>query len=257
MKKYLLFFLCVSLISLAQPRISAHRGNTGRAPENTLATYKNALKLRVNFIEIDVRTSANGKLIILHDGTLNRTTTGEGPVKNQVFSELKKLSAGKGHAGFEKEKIPSLEEVCELISRWNKWHSKKTFIYVDCKEVAPKPLAEILQKYGLANESCFYGNDPFLLSLKKEFPQARLMPSLRKKEEIATKIATLHPYAFDANFLSLTSEMVEEIHAADIRVFTDLLGPLDIETNYKKAAELGLDLIQTDKPALVLKTLNR
>lgn len=83
------------------------------------------------------------------------------------------------------------------------------------------------------------------------------MPSLRKKEEIATKIATLHPYAFDANFLSLTSEMVEEIHAADIHVFADLLGPLDIETNYKKAAELGLDLIQTDKPALVLKTLNR
>lgn len=219
MKKYLLFFLCVSLISLAQPRISAHRGNTGRAPENTLATYKNALKLRVNFIEIDVRTSADGKLIILHDGTLNRTTTGEGPVKNQAFSELKKLSAGKGHAGFEKEKIPSLKEVCELISRWNIWHSKKTFIYVDCKEVAPKPLVEILQKYGLANESCFYGNDPF--------------------------------------FLSLTSEMVEEIHAADVRVFTDLLGPLDIETNYKKAAELGVDLIQTDKPALVFKTLNR
>lgn len=219
MKKHLLFFLCVSLISLAQPRISAHRGNTGRAPENTLATYKNALKLRVNFIEIDVRTSADGKLIILHDGTLNRTTTGEGPVKNQAFSELKKLSAGKGHAGFEKEKIPSLKEVCELISRWNIWHSKKTFIYVDCKEVAPKPLVEILQKYGLANESCFYGNDPFLLSL--------------------------------------TSEMVEEIHAADVRVFTDLLGPLDIETNYKKAAELGVDLIQTDKPALVIKTLNR
>lgn len=85
--------------------------------------------------------------------------------------------------------------------------------------MAPKPLVEILQKYGLANESCFYGNDPF--------------------------------------FLSLTSEMVEEIHAADVRVFTDLLGPLDIETNYKKAAELGVDLIQTDKPALVFKTLNR
>lgn len=49
----------------------------------------------------------------------------------------------------------------------------------------------------------------------------------------------------------------EEIHAADVRVFTDLLGPLDIETNYKKAAELGVDLIQTDKPALVFKTLNR
>jgi len=257
MIKNFIFLTCFAFISQADPGISAHRGNTGRAPENTLATYKNALKLRVNFIEIDVRTSLDGELIILHDGSLNRTTNGEGPVKNVTFSELKKLSAGKGHAGFEKEKIPSLAEVCQLISRWNKWHTKKTFIYVDCKEVAPKPLVEILRKYGLASESCFYGNDAFLLSLKTEFPQARLMPSLRKKEEIASKIAALHPYAFDANFLSLTSEMVAEIHAEGIRVFTDLLGPLDKDVNYTKAALMGVDLIQTDKPALVLKTLNR
>jgi glycerophosphoryl diester phosphodiesterase len=257
MLKNIIFFTCIAFISQADPGISAHRGNTGRAPENTLATYKNALKLRVNFIEIDVRTSADGQLVILHDGTLNRTTTGEGPVKNVPFAELKKLSAGKGYAEFEQEQIPSLQEVCQLISRWNKWHAKKTYIYVDCKEVAPKPLVEMLKKYGLANESCFYGNDPFLLSLKKEFPLARLMPALRKKEEIAAKIALLHPFAFDANFLSLTSEMVDEIHAQGIRVFTDLLGPLDIETNYKKAAEKGVDLIQTDRPALVSKTLHR
>ena len=118
-------------------------------------------------------------------------------------------------------------------------------------------MVEILQKYGLAKESCFYGNDTFLLSLKTEYPQARLMPSLRKKEEIKEKIAKLKPYAFDANFLSLTSEMVAEIHAEGIRVFTDLLGPLDTGINYTKAALMGVDLIQTDKPALVLKTFHR
>jgi len=257
MFKIFVFLTCFAFISQAEPGISAHRGNTGRAPENTLATYKNALKLKVDFIEIDVRTSLDGELIILHDGSLNRTTNGIGPVKNQNLATLKMLSAGKGKVGFEKEKIPSLVEICQLISRWNFWHKKKTFIYVDCKEVAAKPLIEILQKYGLAKESCFFGNDTFLLSLKTEYPQARLMPSLRKKEEIASKIAALHPYAFDANFLSLTSEMVAEIHAANVQVFTDLLGPLDSETNYTKAAELGVDLIQTDKPALVLKTLHR
>jgi glycerophosphoryl diester phosphodiesterase len=257
MIKNFIFLTCFAFISQADPGISAHRGNTGRAPENTLATYKNALKLRVNFIEIDVRTSLDGELIILHDGSLNRTTNGEGPVKNVPFSELKKLSAGKGHVGFEKEKIPSLAEICQLISRWNKWHTKKTFIYVDCKEVAPKPLVKMLKKYGLASESCFYGNDSFLLSLKTEFPGARLMPSLRQKEEIASKIAALHPYAFDANFLTLTSDMVAEIHAEGIRVFTDLLGQHDKDVNYTKAALMGVDLIQTDKPALVLKTLHR
>jgi len=208
MFKIFIFLICITFISRADPGISAHRGNTGRAPENTLAT-------------------------------------------------LKMLSAGKGKLGFEKEEIPSLVEVCQLISRWNFWHKKNTFIYVDCKEVEAKPLVEILQKYGLAKESCFYGNDTFLLSLKTEYPQARLMPSLRKKEEIKEKIAKLKPYAFDANFLSLTSEMVAEIHAEGIRVFTDLLGPLDTDINYTKAALMGVDLIQTDKPALVLKTFHR
>jgi glycerophosphoryl diester phosphodiesterase len=235
--------------------ISAHRGNTGWAPENTLATYKDALKVGVNFIEIDVRTSLDGKLVILHDGTLNRTTNGEGPLKTKTFIELRELSAGKGFIKFDKEKIPTLEEVCQLISRWNYWHKKKTYIYVDCKEVTPKPLVEILKKYDLAFESCFYGNDSFLFSLKQEFPQARLMPSLRKKEEIATKIASLQPYAFDANYLTLTPEMVQEAHSKGVQVFTDLVGPLDKVENYQNAAKMGVDLIQTDKPALVFKTL--
>ena len=249
------FVSAQSINNQAPILISAHRGNTGWAPENTLATFKQSLKLRLDFIEMDVRTSADGQLIILHDGTLNRTTTGEGLVKNQLFSELRKLSAGKGKVGYTKEKIPSFEEACKLISRWNKWHQRKTFIYVDCKEVLPKPLVYILKKYDLVNESCFYGNDSFLQSLKIEFPGARLMPSLRKKEEIAAKIALLQPYAFDANFLTLTPEMVQEAHSKGIQIFTDLLGPLDIPANYQKAAGLGVDLIQTDKPSLVFKTL--
>ena len=266
MKRFLVlpFLVCVCAFQVhaqqtnspAPILISAHRGNTGRAPENTLTSFKDALKVGVDFIEIDVRTSLDGKLVILHDGTLNRTTNGKGPLKNKTFIELRELSAGKSFIEFDKERIPTLEEVCQLISRWNFWHRRKTFIYVDCKEVAPKPLLETLQKYKLANDSYFYGNDSFLLSLKQVFPQARLMPSLRKIEEIQTKIESLHPAAFDASFLNLTQEMVDEIHSKNIRVFTDLLGPLDTETNYKKATQLGVDLIQTDKPKLVLETLH-
>ncbi len=265
MKRFLVlqFLVCVCAFQVQAQQtnspapilISAHRGNTGQAPENTLAAYKDALKVGVDYVEIDVRTTLDGKLVILHDATLNRTTNGEGPLKNKRIVELRELSAGKGFIEFDKERIPTLKEVCQLISRWNIWHKKKTYIYVDCKDVAPAPLVEALEKYKLANESYFYGNDSFLLSLKQVFPQARLMSSLRNKEEIQTKIASLHPAAFDASFLSLTQEMVDEIHSKNIRVFTDLLGPLDTETNYKKAAKLGVDLIQTDKPKLVLETL--
>ena len=237
-------------------RISAHRGNTGLAPENTLATCKNALRLRLNFIELDVRTSADGQLVILHDETLNRTTNGKGLLKNFSYADLRQLSAANGMDAFSKEKIPSLEEVCQLISKWNRWHLKKTFLYVDCKDVAARPLVSILQKYHLAQESCFYGNDSFLVSLKNEYPKARLMPSISKKEDISWKTSLLHPYAFDANWKTLSPEFVQEVHAKNIQLFVDLLGTLDNVENYQKAAKMGVDLIQTDKPLLLLNTLH-
>lgn len=85
-----------------------HRGAAGYAPENTLAAIQKALSLGVDGIEIDVR-AVDGKIILLHDDTLNRTTNGRGFVTDYRFDELRKLDAGDG------EKIPLLEEVLELI----------------------------------------------------------------------------------------------------------------------------------------------
>lgn len=85
-----------------------HRGACGYAPENTLLSIQKALELNVHGVEIDVRC-INGKLILIHDDTLDRTTNGHGLVKDYSFEELRKLDAGKG------EKIPLLEEVLELV----------------------------------------------------------------------------------------------------------------------------------------------
>jgi glycerophosphoryl diester phosphodiesterase len=126
---------------------------------------------------------------------------------------------------------------------------------VDCKDVTASPLIDILQKYNLAHESCYFGNDSFLLSLKNEYHEARLMPSISKKEDISWKISLLHPYAFDANWNTLSPEIVKEVHANNIQLFVDLLGPKDNVENYRKAAIMGVDLVQTDKPLLLLKTL--
>lgn len=237
-------------------KISAHRGNSLNAPENTLATFRNVLAMGVELIEIDVRTSSDGALVILHDGNLDRTTNGLGPIKNLTLKEIKKLSAGKGYGEeFVKEQIPTLEETAKLIHQWNKKHTQKTYIYVDCKQVAAQPLMDILKKYKLAKESVFYGNDSFLMSLKQVYPKAKLLPALKNKEEIAAKVQNLEPYAFDVSWPALNKELVDEIHSKGIRIFTDLLGPFDQTTNYTKAKELKIDLIQTDHVQLVKKTL--
>jgi glycerophosphoryl diester phosphodiesterase len=235
-------------------QISAHRGNASSAPENTLAAFKNALQAGAHFIEVDVRTTKDGILMIMHDANLERTTNGKGAFKLYDAKYLKTLSAGKGYSdSFENEKIPTLEESCQLIYEWNLTHKAKTFFYIDAKDVEPKPLLSILKKYNLEANSVFYGTDDFLHRLKMEFEGAKLLPALKNPNEIIEKFNNLKPFAFDASWLSLTKEMVDEIHRLGVKVFTDLLGPLDTEINYMKARDMGLDLIQTDRILAVQK----
>ncbi len=238
-------------------QISAHRGNASSAPENTLAAFKNALQASADFIEVDVRTTNDGVLMIMHDANLDRTTNGEGAFKLYDAAFLKTLSAGKGFTSvFENEKIPTLEETCQLISDWNTSRQHKTYLYIDAKDVEPQPLVAILKKYGLDENAVYYGSDDFLWRLTSVFEGAKLLPALKNKSDIMAKFNKLNPYAFDASWLSLTKEMVDEIHRLGVKVFTDLLGPLDTESNYIKAREMGVDLIQTDRILVVQKTLS-
>lgn len=237
-------------------QLSAHRGNSALAPENTLATFKAVMKMGIDYIEIDVRTTKDGHLVILHDGTLNRTTDGTGPMKNYTLEELRKLSAGKGYQGaFKDERIPTLEETAQLVSQWNKLQKHKTNLYVDCKDVAPEPLVKSLKAHKLLKDAVFYGADDFLLSLKKVYPKAKLMPSLNKREELESKVERLQPYAFDVKWTSLNEALVTDIHKHGVKVFSDVLSVLDIPNNYKKATVMGVDLIQTDYVRKVYKTL--
>ncbi len=236
--------------------VSAHRGNSKIAPENTLATFQIILNIGVYFIEIDVRTSKDGQLVILHDGNLNRTTNGLGAMKNFTLAELKNLSAGKGFGEkFQNEKIPTLEETILLISEWNSKHKRQTNLYVDCKDVQPKPLIEQLSTHKMLENAVFYGSDDFLHSLKNIYPKAKLLPSLDSPKEINTKAEKLKPYAFDVRWTILNDSLVNAIHQKKIKVFSDVLGFIDTQQTYQKAAKMGIDVIQTDNVRKVYQTL--
>lgn len=236
--------------------VSAHRGASDIAPENTLATYRESLRMQVDYIEIDVRTTKDGQLAILHDRTLDRTTTGKGPLNEQTLASLKQLSAGKGFGDrYQTERIPTLDEVCTLITSWNAQHKQSTNLYVDCKDVAPLPLVQTLNAHGLLKGAVFYGSDDFLLALKKIAPEARLMPSLRQAQELPEKISKLHPYAFDVSWDAMTESLVRQIHQQGVKVFSDLLDHDDQAEQYRKAANWQVDVIQTDQVLNVYRSL--
>jgi len=91
--------------------IIGHRGAGGYVAENTLASFSEALRRGVDMVELDVYRCASGELVVIHDDTLERTTTGKGQVGEKNLAELRVLDAGNG------QHIPTLKEVIELIGR--------------------------------------------------------------------------------------------------------------------------------------------
>jgi glycerophosphoryl diester phosphodiesterase len=95
--------------------VTAHRGFSGRAPENTLAAFRAAIAAGCDMIELDVHLSRDKRLVVIHDDTLKRTTDGRGEVADRSLRELRQLDAGAWFAsGFAGERIPTLEEVLAL-----------------------------------------------------------------------------------------------------------------------------------------------
>jgi glycerophosphoryl diester phosphodiesterase len=96
--------------------VCAHRGGPAEAPENTLAAFRRAAALGAHQIEFDVRSSADGALVVIHDETLDRTTDGRGPVRQRSLSELRRLDAAVGwHPRFRGEPIPTLAETLVVL----------------------------------------------------------------------------------------------------------------------------------------------
>ncbi|WP_338033462.1 glycerophosphodiester phosphodiesterase [Jeotgalibaca caeni] len=94
----------------------AHRGSKGTAPENTIAAFKEALRVGSDGIELDVHLSKDGIPVVIHDESINRTTNGKGYVKDLTVAELQQYDAGSWfHTRFSGEKIPTLEEVMEVL----------------------------------------------------------------------------------------------------------------------------------------------
>ena len=97
-------------------RVAAHRGFSEKYPENTMEAFRAALELGVDEIETDVRVSADGELVLIHDDTVSRTTDGTGKVCEMTLAELRALDAGsKKGAEFAGAKIPTLRELFELV----------------------------------------------------------------------------------------------------------------------------------------------
>ncbi len=112
-----------------------HRGAKGHTPENTLASFQKALDLGVDGIELDVHLSLDGKIVVIHDETLDRTTNGKGLVSALTLKTLQKFSIDNEHL------IPTLQAVFDLVDR-------RCFINVELKgNATAQPVGDLIEQY--------------------------------------------------------------------------------------------------------------
>ena len=227
--------------------IAAHRGANEFAPENTLAAFRKAVELGVDLIEIDVRKTKDNINIIMHDSELKRTTGLDGNISDWNYADLEDVSAGKWFSDdFASEKIPTLEETCKEVKKWNEILVKNVSFYVDCKNPELATMIRILHDYGFLETSVFYGNDFVLEKIHELASQAKIMPPYGHGQQRQPRIERLKPCAFDVSWSLLNQELIDDLHMQGIKVYSDAPWNATKE-ELSNAMKSGVDLIQTDR----------
>lgn len=246
-------------------RIAMHRGANRHAPENTWPAVELARRLGADFVEIDIHTTADGRHVLMHDRTVDRTTAGHGPVNTLSLEEILKLDAGSWFSPqFAGVRTPVLEELIERFQAAEKLPSpsdapaqKEVHFYLDAKAIAPEALAAVIKTYGLEERSVVFQGPSYLAKLRAANPRARLMPPLYHPASLEKLADDLHPYAVDVNWRILSEDLIARCHARGILVFSDAIGDHEREEDYLQAIDWGIDVIQTDEPLRLWQAIER
>jgi glycerophosphoryl diester phosphodiesterase len=233
--------------------VIGHRGAAGLAPEHTRPSFERALAIGVDMIELDVQLSRDGELVVIHDRTLERTTTASGPVREQTLTALRALEIG-GWFGesFRGEPLLTLTEVFALLAG-------RAALNVEIKSPEPdweataRELAAVLRQVdALATTVVSSFEMGALAAVRRMMPAVPigvlwhhldLAPAWAAAAEL--RATSLHPYA-----PLVTGDVVRHAHAHGLRVHT---WTVNEDAEIRRVAADGVDGIISDFPDRVAR----
>lgn len=253
--------------------VVSHRGDWRNAPENSLQAFQNCIDMGVDMVELDLKKTKDGELILMHDNTLNRTTNGTGKPENFTLAELKELRLKNGAGCLTRHKIPTLRETMLLCKG-------KILVNVDKGYEYFEDVQKILEETGTANQCVVKEKIPYQ-TIKEQhgdiLDKVIFMPKADLCKPVAESIIDSYlqnekPLAFEVRFSQVNDkvfELIKKLNDNGIKVFVNALWPAqNAEHDDDRAVELkqpdeswgwliqqGFKLIQTDRPALLLDYL--
>jgi len=244
------------LNTFSHPIIFAHRGASAHAPENTLAAFEMAIAQGADGIELDVKLSADGQVVVIHDPIVDRTTGAHGRVKDMTLDELRALDAGSFFAdAFKSEKIPTLEEVFESVGQRTYINVELTN-YTTSNDHLVESVCMLVKRFNLQKRVLFSSFIASNLSKSRSYlpdvPTGLLalggiLGAWHRSFVFAfSKNDALHPNLKDA-----TQQQIYFVHRLKRRVH---VWTVNEEQDMRRLFKWGVDAIFTDDPQLAVKT---
>lgn len=291
MKKiYLLLFAALTILQLsAQDHVSqireklvnrdpnsvivvAHRGDWRNFPENSLGAIDNAIKMGVDIVEVDVKRTQDGQLILMHDHTLNRTTTGKGKISECTLDSIRKLKLRNGCNIRTIHHVPTLEEA--LL------HAKgKIMLNLDQADLYFDQIYELMKKTGTTRQIIMKGRKP-ANEVRQQFGDylndVIYMPIIDldkpdAEQQIETFIKDMHPIAFELLYVKdsnpLPRKLASSLNGRALiwynTLWDTMAGGHDDDMSLQSPDDgygylidtLGCRIIQTDRPAYLIDYL--
>ncbi len=236
--------------------VIAHRGASHARPENTLEAFRHAIELGVDLLEFDVRITADGHPIIMHDPTVDRTTNGTGAVRDLTFAEIRSLDAGAKfgdrHRGLQ---VPTLDEVLDLARPSGVGLDVQIYAIEETSEDLTRKVVDALQKYEYDERAFIAAEEDVVLfarSLDPDRPICNLsgqrdVGSLQRNVDIGSRIVQAFAKYVNADF-------VRKAHGMGITVnvfYADHVNEMN------RLITAGVDGILTNEPEMLLRVLGR
>ncbi len=250
--------------------VLAHRGGSGLRPENTMMAFENAAGMGVDGLELDIHQTKDGRLVVIHDPTLDRISNGSGAIKNMTLADVQSVDAGywwtaDGGKTFpyrgKGAVIPTLEEIFTTFPH--------LWINIDIKQHTPsivKPFVKMVRDFGMeARVMVGSFNEPTIHTFRDQCPEASTAASPQETQRLyimnklligrfyKSNAAALQIPAFYGRWRVVTRRLINAAHQAGTAVH---VWTIDEEKDMRHLMDLGVDCLITDYPNRLLQLIS-